>query len=1419
MSDKETQQEQDRRQEEYEDTQDGRSQRKQSDVKDKGNRSKDDFEGGDGDDQDSDPEPDQDPPDDNGNGDDGGFNGDEGDSGPPTDEELRLLTFLWLIEQNDTRFDVTGFQAKRLYENTIATGDGVGQTYANLKGLYIASQSDADRLQLTPEARKYVKGASDVQTSVSEDLAGVIADRTSENQLLERLLWLAHSDEEGFEWYLDQYGEEIKEPTNLLSLFFDEGLIQSTSAIGAVMDELQDLPMEIYSEVEAHLSDGAYLKGLATVQGDVVTELLQLNTEDAIRCSDPETVLSYYVDDAKAEQIINDFRRTGIDINHNAFGIDIDRLLEQHRDELNRWLSFEQAACRRAFETNWDLILEWHRDFRGETEAMKQQLVNVGAVIPQGRYLAVRVETYDVAQEVINSLEEELHDRIGDLKNVNTRLFFDFDDALDQDEDILVVLHENSWSSNQYYYPAFISGSSGNRSDPDRNPLTEKVILVPSPSELGFKDDHLDRGQYHCHGRAVEKPGINREFNAIGEVEGLDSVKNEFTTVEWEKVDDATVQAAAQILEIQEQISLSEAFDKIADYDIRHSEALYTIAAKTTTKTSIDKGYYNEEILWGDVEKTLQIRYPSLTEEEFTNLKGTLIEVLVNQAGIDLVEFEDTERVYERFGVQLSNEMQHRIQGLSLEERRLLYVLVSGWADSKYIRLDRIQPHFEVYHEFWFGDAASSDLSLVNILVKSGVCTVGTDIGYQGDRKDEAYAIYLGVQKNPDHFLESINVEPDSESIDVLEQYADGIPQLAGLEYLIENNGEVQRSDLRDALLSIDEDAWMTFETIDEVLVERDENMILDPLILDEASRWITEAKRRRIEDIDEIERRLSQADVIDFKLKFDDVKRVYEGHLMTRDEEEIQVVVAPWLTETDSDWLDNKVVVILTNGYYKKFINRRRGGYKDSLIIGLDDDEFEVYRSLPYDSVAEPIIQAFETDYSLRQQELDLEIEETQSDSPTQPKSAVKQTTDEKEELLLDEHSGEEMQSDIVVSSVAEQPPEDTDLVAELFEQSEGSFPGDVLRDRPFIILLHKPERDRYGTALQFLCRELYHQYEGGLPRGHVRGNADVIERQLKAGNRIEFIDETEGGFFDHVRTPTNSVTGNSVKWGSISRRIQEMDTQGLGFLLFQLPTDFVSEFKQELKERVRPHRPQVIELEPRLPMDEYGNITSYYERTIPTAEALWGYPDLQSEFEVHDPSVEFDTFDDIFTLAERRAWRQLHDGVTNPINDGSKERSPVMVIQPHPTGDANRGNESSLHYALKVLVVRWLIESEGYTFGSITTETDTPLAESTDNGVIPDIQLNGTVFEIETLYGTGTPLLAIKETVEKYRKYGYAPNITIVLSPLAVFLHYSALRQLVHEINEEWKVTVELSIPVLKTQELTSANQLKRTIRGEID
>ncbi|THE66520.1 hypothetical protein D8Y22_01850 [Salinadaptatus halalkaliphilus] len=539
-----------------------------------------------------------------------------------------MLTFLWLIERNDTTFDVTGFQAKRLYEQTGDGNDNVGQRYADLKGPFIQGHRDTEPVQLTPKGREAVKEAKDVQKAVRNELAETIRDLLDKEPILKRSLWLAHANVGEYEWYLDVYHTEVAEPERFFSLFFTDQQLQATPTIGAAMDDIGDLPAQLQSDLDAKLGTGNHLKALATLAPDAVAGILQIDTDETISCDGTPETLGYYIGDNEARSVLDDLRQIGLDTDHNSFELGIDTLLEKRREELSQWLALDSDACRTAFENHWDLILEWNSGFRGRTDAMIQQLVDVGAVVPQNGHLAVRSEIADIAEQVCSDLQGKIQDRLEGIENVHLQLFYDFDEVMEREEDVIVTLHHNSWSSNQYYYPAFIKGSSNNRSVPDKNPFTTKAILVPSPQEFGFTDGHLDRDRYHYHRTAIESPSVNQEFSALGEIRGLSAAKTAFDTVNWEQASNRSVEKAKEIIAEREQISVDRAFDELSEYDDLYQEALYALAAKRTTKTSIDRNNYTAEILWDDLRETLETRDPSLSESDLDDIETTLQSIL-----------------------------------------------------------------------------------------------------------------------------------------------------------------------------------------------------------------------------------------------------------------------------------------------------------------------------------------------------------------------------------------------------------------------------------------------------------------------------------------------------------------------------------------------------------------------------------------------------------------------------------------------------------------------------------------------------------------------------------------------------------------------------------------------------------------------
>lgn len=135
---------------------------------------------------------------------------------------------------------------------------------------------------------------------------------------------------------------------------------------------------------------------------------------------------------------------------------------------------------------------------------------------------------------------------------------------------------------------------------------------------------------------------------------------------------------------------------------------------------------------------------------------------------------------------------------------------------------------------------------------------------------------------------------------------------------------------------------------------------------------------------------------------------------------------------------------------------------------------------------------------------------------------------------------------------------------------------------------------------------------------------------------------------------------------------------------------------------------------------------------------------------------------------------------------------------------------NESELHFNLKSFVVRTLIESEKHSYESVRTEDDTPIANSTNNSLIPDVQVGNRVYEVETLYSSGKPMNSIAETVKKYYESGKSPQINVVLKNIDALIWYEDLKQLEKGISEDWEVDVEFKIPIIREKRLGNIDEI---------
>jgi len=389
-----------------------------------------------------------------------------------------------------------------------------------------------------------------------------------------------------------------------------------------------------------------------------------------------------------------------------------------------------------------------------------------------------------------------------------------------------------------------------------------------------------------------------------------------------------------------------------------------------------------------------------------------------------------------------------------------------------------------------------------------------------------------------------------------------------------------------------------------------------------------------------------------------------------------------------------------------------------------------------------------------------------------------------------------------------------------ELFElfikSSTGNFPKSINTKKPLVIILSKSDDDNYASTVQIICREIFHELIGGLPTSVIRskGKKDV-EEDLRAENRIEFIDDLKTRYFKSVfsKSKTFEESKNNVNWEELGKRLNEFFTQGFGFVIFQIPEDFVQEFKKKLEEITGDLKPQIMELSPLYTGSRVIDLAVSKEIDLiklkkDISSAIWGFVTPKGDLRWN----KGETFDNFFTACEYEFYERLNKIGRTEIKVGDKKLLPSFLVN---IGE----NESDLHYWIKVFIVKCLIEKEKYGKEEIKTENDAKIISSNRREVIPDIKVNNKIIEVETLYGTGSkyhePLNKLTEKIKNYKNENF--ELQIVLKNLDLFFYHKDLTKLKKSAKEEWNLDVKFFGLNLDKEELVPLEDFVKIVKSQ--
>ncbi len=302
----------------------------------------------------------------------------------------------------------------------------------------------------------------------------------------------------------------------------------------------------------------------------------------------------------------------------------------------------------------------------------------------------------------------------------------------------------------------------------------------------------------------------------------------------------------------------------------------------------------------------------------------------------------------------------------------------------------------------------------------------------------------------------------------------------------------------------------------------------------------------------------------------------------------------------------------------------------------------------------------------------------------------------------------------------------------------------GVVISERP-VVIVARPTGFGYVEFLKRVLREIYRVRSGGLPEPkHVSTPEDLrllLPVDVGAGKRLFVLDLSRS----RAQEPKaeDLLKEKSRDLDRLRDRLRELFSQEFGF--FVIYGDVLSIWERTLTGAVRGYAsvvPSPVEVS-----IGSGRLPFY----VLLANVMWG--------RVSDPVLDykrlgFHDFDEFVVWLEDEYWRRLG------------EVSFEVLYRTKPSAGER---ESELHYLTKAFVVRHLAERVGLN----CVETERGDGAAVFDVVVTCGGLQGLVVEVETLYGTGTVVHKLVETVQKLKdvkRAGVQRMWIVVPNPQAV-------------------------------------------------
>jgi len=1345
-----------------------------------------------------------------------------------SENEILILSILDFIENQKIGISISVFQIKDFLEQ-IFPNINIDEIYFQLKEKELITENrDSEVFYLTPKGNEIISKQFISLRNIFPKIVAKLEYLLEKNRLLKQILYFSYKDNWIIRREIPKFINRFNEIEQILIIFLLNGSFLEIPEVSRLIRRLRkELPSQIKEIFLNYCKDIDFLKALAILNFELIKEKIGIETIASFYYDNNFfNILTEIVEKEKAENILQELFLFGLIEFDNLFDLDIKSILlnKNNISKLKKWLSFDKNRFKKKLERDWNFFIIVKTILENSRPSNFDDLIKTKAVLFNKENVQVRSEVKVVFNKIYEKIKEKISNKLKGIENVLILPFYEIEYNKELNEvkgKLIIVLHAYNWWTRKSFNYAF-----------NEYVLENNVILLISPKEIGY---NLDKEKLYSYKKEfLELPDKNIEFNAIGKLNNLERVKSIFNSCEWVLEEEYyPVKKAKELIWERNHppISLEEALEKLSG-DFKLIELLYLIADKHTGITAIkDRKYYKESHLWSDVWENMKLRYPELTREDFNELKNQLIYIVQKLTRKNLLlDFFHNEKkfIYEHFKDEFNKIIIQRIKKMEDESKQAIYIFLNMIPkSSNNIKDDSWLRKFNAAYEFLF--KKEFDGILGDLLIKCGIASRGTYFSsnlYNPNKDffDYHFILYLSeIKKDILKILEDrLDIKlPDLEIFQ--NKFRENIYELIALDYILQNDGDCLKNELKDLLWNIAPKAWNEFESYEGVITSKDgEFIILNPFILDKLREFINTRKREMIEKQKRLKEVILSLEIIDSLIELDEDLVILKGFITLRNKEEIRIILAPWYLPVYEEYFGEKtLIIIFSQPDYETFRDNIKIMDKEiTLIFFKDDINFYLYSNfkdinfinvllskleefgftlISKEIKSDSIVQEIPEEPSIKNEvgESDLKIKKVEvasvEDVNTDIISAVQNIT---EESSIDDTSI------TLNSSIGDDgyfSEEHLDIFGEIFIVKNNGFPMGLSVEKPIILILSKiTKNDDYCASLQIICRELYRELKRGLPEPQIL-TEERIEEDTDVDNKIIFIDDDKAKEFG-----LGKISNGGIIWKNFGKKLQEFYSRDFGFYIFEIPNNKIDKFIEKLKESVKNLRPIIIQIIPKLVgedlyleslnnRDEIFDIVNIKKKIC---SAIWGFVIPEND----DRWIYSKTFDNFFTSCEDEYHKRLRDLYNKKIIIENEKYLVETIVE------RSKGKESEIHYLIKTFTTKYLYEIEKYEKESVNIE------KSYNSGLKPDIWTNNIIYEIETLYNSGKPMNKIVEKVREYR--GKNVKIIIILKNLDVFLYYKRLVSLEKNLKDKEGFDVEFKTLDLKNNKLIHIKEIGKYI-----